>query len=346
MDIPSYYSSLPHDLSGSRSKNRFRLELLWGVVKLLDLMETNQPFTMVFDYVCDIEIHYEDSLEFYQIKTRKNYRSYTTKQLTEIKGEGSILGKLYILCKNDASGRVHVAIVSNAPYGIASTEVLTHCFQDLPDETKDDISKALKSELGVETIDLSNVFYIQSNMDFDHPEDVVRGKLVLVFEKIKRCEPKNPNALYRLIVDTVTERACYEYSSEDYEDIIRLKGLSRQQFDGLLNLHDEESKTGIRAATEYIERKAGINERKELKSALPSAFRYLAMLHSVKTIENDISHYLEKNQVGDVDQAIQVLKENFDSCFPPEVTTKEKEIIYVVILKRFEDGVYEYETDI
>ena len=59
MSIPVYYLSLPHDLSGSRSKNRFRAELLWGVSKILDLMEEDQDFTMVFDYACDIEVHYE-----------------------------------------------------------------------------------------------------------------------------------------------------------------------------------------------------------------------------------------------------------------------------------------------
>ena len=37
MNREAYYLSLPHDLSGSMSKNRFRIELLWGVSKILDL---------------------------------------------------------------------------------------------------------------------------------------------------------------------------------------------------------------------------------------------------------------------------------------------------------------------
>lgn len=37
MDNNEFYQSLPVDLSGSRSKNRFRLELLWGLGKLIDL---------------------------------------------------------------------------------------------------------------------------------------------------------------------------------------------------------------------------------------------------------------------------------------------------------------------
>ena len=60
---------LPHDLSGSMSKNRFRVELLWGIDKMLDMCDTSD-FTMVFDYTCDIEIHFTDKFEFYQIKTQ------------------------------------------------------------------------------------------------------------------------------------------------------------------------------------------------------------------------------------------------------------------------------------
>lgn len=47
MDNNEFYQSLPVDLSGSRSKNRFRLELLWGLGKLIDLMDTADDFTVV-----------------------------------------------------------------------------------------------------------------------------------------------------------------------------------------------------------------------------------------------------------------------------------------------------------
>ena len=69
MDNNEFYQSLPVDLSGSRSKNRFRLELLWGLGKLIDLMDTADDFTVVFDYVCDIEVHLPNGFEFYQLKT-------------------------------------------------------------------------------------------------------------------------------------------------------------------------------------------------------------------------------------------------------------------------------------
>ena len=270
MSIPVYYLSLPHDLSGSGSKNRFRAELLWGVSKILDLMEEDQDFTMVFDYACDIEVHYENGFEFFQIKTHGRSKSYTTKRLTKVEGEGSILGKLYVLIRDNFPGEVRVAVVSNVPYSSMPADVLVNCFLNLPDKDKKEITTALKEELNIDSIDLSKLFYVQTNMDLEHPDDAVRGKLTLAFERIKKCEPTNPNALYRLIVDTVSEKACYEYSAADYNEILRLKGLTRKQFDELLDLHAEKSKTGISAATEYIDQLPNIRDRMVYSSFLMS----------------------------------------------------------------------------
>lgn len=346
MSIPVYYLSLPHDLSGSRSKNRFRSELLWGVSKMLDLMEKDQDFTMVFDYACDIEVHYKNGFEFFQIKTHGRCKSYTTKRLTKIEGEGSILGKLYVLAKDKVPGDVRVAVVSNVPYNSMPGDRLTNCFTSLPEKDQQEICKALMAELKIDNIDLSRMFYIQTNMDLEHPDDAVRGKLTLAFERIKKCEPTNPNALYRLIVDTVSEKACYEYSAEDYNEILQLKGLTRQQFDELLELHAQKSKTGIQAATEYIERLPNIKDRMIYKRSLPSVLKLLATSWTIKSIESEISEFLWQTEVGDMESAIDLLISKFNDRFPVEVSRVDKAVIYIVILKRFEDGVYGYEDDI
>ena len=346
LSIPVYYLSLPHDLSGSRSKNRFRAELLWGVSKILDLMEEDQDFTMVFDYACDIEVHYENGFEFFQIKTHDRCKSYTTKRLTKVKGENSILGKLYVLVRDRFPGEVRVAVVSNVPYSSMPADMLVNCFLNLPDKDQKEITMALKEELRIDSIDLSKLFYIQTNMDLEHPDDAIRGKLTLAFEKIKKCEPTNPNALYRLIVDTVSEKACYEYSAIDYNEILRLKGLTRKQFDELLDLHAEKSKTGISAATKYIDQLPNIRDRMIYKRSLPNVLKLLSTSWSIKEIESEIAKFLLQNDVGNMDSAIDILISKFNDRFPVEVSQVDKEVIYIVVIKRFEDGVYGYEDDI
>ena len=206
--------------------------------------------------------------------------------------------------------------------------------------------EALKKELGIDEIDFSKIFYIQTNMDLEHPDDAVRGKLTFVFEKIKKCEPTNPNALYRLIVDTVSDKACYEYSIGDYEEIKRLKGLSRNQFDELLDLHAEKSKTGFQAAAEYIENLPDVKERMIYKRSLPNVLKLLSTSWNIKEIEKEISRYLLGHDVGDTDNAIDLLISKFNDRFPVEVSRVDRVILYIVILKRYEDGVYGYEDDI
>lgn len=84
IDLQDYYMNLPSDLSGSRSKNRFRVELLWGVDKMLELLNKPDDFVMIFDYVCDIELHFNNKFEFYQIKSHKpGSSSYTPDKLTK-----------------------------------------------------------------------------------------------------------------------------------------------------------------------------------------------------------------------------------------------------------------------
>lgn len=346
MEPRLYYFSLPHDLSGSMSKNRFRLELLWGVSRILDLMEEDRDFIMVFDYVCDIEVHFNDGFEFYQVKTRKNSKSYTTSALTKVSGEGSILGKLYAL-HDDNNHTVKLVVVSNVPYSSIKNQSLMNCFSVLPKTDKDKIENALKSELNIQAVDFSNLFYIQTCMNLENPENEIRGKLMVSFEKIKQCEPTNPNALYRLVVDTVQEKACYEYSSEDYDEILRLKGLTRTEFDKLLDLHADNARTGIQSANTYIESLSGITERRTYKKALPNVLKMLATSRAIKQIENAIAEYLLANDdLQDMDSAIDSLTEQFHGRFPLEVTNAEKVVFYIVIIKRFEEGVYDNEDDI
>ena len=346
LGLSDNYLSLPHDLAGSRSKNRFRIELLWGVSKLLDLMEAPDNFTMVFDYVCDIEVHRENGFDFFQIKSKGNTSSFTANNLTSKKKEkGSILGKLYALSANAPKGSTKVAIVTNAPYHAFPTESPFNSFSALPEEEKEKLEAAIKEELSVEAIDFSNVFYIHTTMDLEHPENSVRGHLVLAFERIKRCEPKNPNALYRLIYDTVTEKACYEYSANDYKEILKLKGLSRKEFDELLDRHAEDSITGIQQAKDYISSLKSVSERHKCNVALPKAIHILSISRPVKQIEARIAKFLSVNDIGDTEQALDELGTQFDSSFPVEISKTERFLVYLIVLKRFEGGAYTNEVD-
>lgn len=74
-------------------------------------------------------------------------------------------------------------------------------------------------------------------MNLLQPENEIKGQLMATFEKVKGSEPVNPNALYRLVFDAVSEKACYEFDANDYEQIKKFKGISRNEFDRMLDAH-------------------------------------------------------------------------------------------------------------
>ena len=351
MNVKKYYTTLPYDLAGSRSKNRFRVELLWGISKMLDLMSSDKDFTVVFDYVCDIEIHYKDGLEFYQIKTHKSgSKPYTCKSLmtkASKNAQGSILGKLFVLNKENGVD-VKLVIVSNVPIKVGDKS-LDHGevnLATLPESDKELLKSLLKKELDVSAIDLANAFYLFTDINLVNPEFEIQGKIVCRFHEIKQCEPNNPRALYRLIVDTVQNRACYEYSQGEYDDIIRKKGITRDEFNRILDVHAETEKTGIKQAREYISQLVGVTQKREYNKAIARLIQLLPKSKSLYVLERKISTYLLSTDCGPQEETISRLREEFYDQFPVEYDEAIRILFFIVIIGRFEQGVYDHENAI
>lgn len=53
------------DLLGSIIKNCFRLELFWGISKVIDIYKEGKDYIIIFDFKCDIEIYRDNELFFY-----------------------------------------------------------------------------------------------------------------------------------------------------------------------------------------------------------------------------------------------------------------------------------------
>lgn len=349
MNPKMYYSCLPKDMSGSVSKNRFRLELLWGVNKFIDLLIEENDFTMVFDCVCDIEVHFADKFDFYQVKSTRG-NSFTTKKLIKKQGTESILGKLYKLVSTE-DANVNLFIVSNVKHYSIHNETLMCSFSELPEVERKIIVEALCEELGKSNIDLDKIFYIRTHMNLENPENEVRGKLVATFEKIKGCEPSNPNALYRLILDTVTTRANYEFKDEEYNGILKNKGICRREFDELLEMHSTNSNTGVEQARKYIENKDNILLKRKYYEALSTIVQKMISMLKLKDVENKVNVFLngllnEYTENVTEKEIIEKLDLVFGSMITNDVTELEKELYFVIVLNKWMNGVYTNENGV
>ena len=328
------------------SKNRFRQELFWGVSRMFDLFD-REDFCVIFDYKCDVEVHFIDAIEFYQIKTHKVQSPYKFTTLKKKDGTQSIIAKLFLL--KDASSPempIRCALVSNAFFQIDKTpkaDVDTFCFTELDGPSQKKIKKALQDELQRGDVDLNNLHYIYTSMNLLDPQNDLRGKITGSFEKIKGCEPVKPNALYRLIVDTVQERACYELSAFDYDELVKRKGMTKTELNGMLDRYIKKSDDSVNQVLALIDRRQiPAREKKNLKAALAKIVELEYKATELQRKEQEISAYIE-GTVNDetTEQIADILLEQYGPTFPIDYTTQEKYVFSLLIAKRWEGGIYE-----
>ena len=342
MNKEDYYMRLPKDLSGSISKNRFRLELLWGINKIIDVHKADEDYTVVFDFKCDIELHRGDEFCFYQIKTKKSGSggSYNEKNLCKKNSgkQNSILGKLYALYSPEQN--IKLAIVCNKQLKIKNQEInlSKQCFGELEESIVDDVKKNLCLELGLNSINLDNVFYIFDNMDLLNPEDAIRGKLIKSFVEIKGEEPQNPNALYRLVSETVKEKASYELDLAGYEDVVNFKGITRSEFDRMLEAHKKESKKGILETQNYINTQP-LKLKRKYNIAMGNLLN-LPQNENLNMIKIKIFNYIKEHEdsLDNIDDYLGNVSKLFDENFEIEFTVEMKIVQYLLIYFIYASG--------
>ena len=245
MSIKETYEKLPFDLAGARTKNRFDFEILYGIELLIDNYHILDNFTIVFDYVCDIELHCNDdeSLKFYQVKTNNTGKPNNVNFLTnkDKNTQDSIIGKIYKISNKDSN--VSVLLVSNAP--LINNKFVTKpneaiLLNDIDDTTKEKIINHLKKETNQKYINLANIYYLYRNVGVDDYENVLVGKLNKFYEQEKKCYMNKPTVLFNSIKADALSKAKYEEVCE-FDKLYLKKGISKQDFEKMIEYHYEKN---------------------------------------------------------------------------------------------------------
>ena len=346
----SNYMKLVYDLAGSRSKNRFRLEILWGIKKIFEIYEKGE-FCVVFDYVCDIEVHTKDELEFYQVKTH-NRGEYTLNELIKKNSAGkSILGKLFEI-KNRCSEigeKVKIEIVSNTPLKIDKLTIYSTVeekeFTTLSDDVKKNISKSLEKE-SIKVGDFSNSFYRYTTMNLLNPENDIIAEIVNFLEDIKKVTAIKIKPLYRLLYNKVSEKACYEFEGNNYQQIIEKKAMTKKEFDEIINKYIQVTDNSVEKAKNYIDSKYYDNFQKKvnMKKSLSTVVKNLLCDNELKNIEHEIVLYLKEN--GKImEQSIENIIEDVYKIFKDKISflysEDDKKALIILILHKMEENMYE-----
>uniref|UniRef100_UPI00403F283F dsDNA nuclease domain-containing protein n=1 Tax=Candidatus Enterococcus willemsii TaxID=1857215 RepID=UPI00403F283F len=248
----SNYMKYEADYAGSRTKNRFGFEIYWGLDKFLAEMRKSQDFTMVFDFVCDIEIHFSDRFEFYQVKTSSN-NSCTTSNLTSKskKKNNSIIGTLYKIRHTDIKEKSPIsklAIVSNARlsdkkvHTEPNTEFL---LKDMEPKNKEKILQTLRNEFGNDDINLDDIFFISTDLGLSNYQETMVGRINTYYKDIYGEDPLKPGALLNVIVEEVQQKANYELKIATHEEVLEKKGVGTDRIQFIFNKFAEEATTMV-----------------------------------------------------------------------------------------------------
>lgn len=349
-----YYMNLPFDLSGSTAKNRFRNELLWGLKRIYDLHRENKEYIVVFDYCCDIEVHLKDCFEFYQVKTQNNAGSYTVDKLIKPDKTGSsVFGKLYILKYNEHGTEcddTKIAVVSNASFNDGN-KIHNDCeILDLNDAYSDAIKKikdGIKEELKRSSeVNFKNAFFIRTGIDLFNPDKSLIGETALFFEEIYKCEPKKINSLYRVLACEITSKASYELKQKKYEDILQKKGIGNKYLKSVLDKYIENTDVAVEKAKNYIDVLYKDDFKKRLKTnrILTQLLVDLKKHKFLQGIELNIAEYVRENMDTLPESDIEIINHICEVMYDQrtkEITKEEIEVLILLTLKRYEEGVYE-----
>lgn len=353
MGIKEAYEKLPFDLSGARTKNRFDFEILYGIELLIDNYSTLNDFVIVFDYVCDIELHCNDknSLEFHQIKSnntgKPNKISFLT---TREKDKDSIIGKLYKISNSQTLSRVTALLVSNTPLidnKFVSRPNEAILLDKIDESTKEKIINGLKKETGNDTINLGNIYYLYRNVGVDDFESTLIGKLQKFYENEKKCYMNKSTVLFNSIKNTAITKARYENKCS-FEELYEKKGISKKEFENMVNYHYEKNSEIYENCCKHISENTKDNISFQLQCIKSLKNIVSKKDQKLLNIINEMCTVINSDVENDMDMSLDEYAKNFkinhkEIEFPIYVSVSD---IYTMVIYAFEKVKENYDNEV
>lgn len=254
------YNNLPHDLSGSLAKNRFGYEVLFGIDQLIENYNKFDDYIIVFDYVCDIELHYENKFKFFQIKTSNTGKYNRVSFLTNRKNDNvdSIIGRMYKISgkTENEKNMISVILVSNTPLtdGNFSTKPnIPVLLDEIDNNIRNKIINALKEETKTEEVSLENIYYLYTDVGLDYYENYILGKLTNFYEAEVNCSINKPKVLLNSIKELASVKANYEKDcGTDQDEFYKRKGITKLEFRKLIDYHHRENSDLVKKCEDTI----------------------------------------------------------------------------------------------
>jgi len=230
------YQSITKDIAGARTKNRFTYEMFYGIKMIYDLyLKNDDDFFVIFDYACDIEIGEENHIDFCQLKTTSE--NYTIeKLLRKSKNKNSILQTLVNLKNNNAVSSLFIVSnrglkgVDTAENKFSNMEIF--CFADLDEPIKQEINNKIKWPSGHS--ELSSIYFCVSGLCLKKPTPSLLGYTTQFLDNLYHGSPNSAQSFQTCVITKVREKANYEFDTITLADVIKNKGITRDELAAIL----------------------------------------------------------------------------------------------------------------
>ena len=262
----SIVAKKPRENAGAMAGNRFAYQLDWGLKRLLDLEESGQPYTVIFDYQDDILVLDSDEdpqyIDFYQVKTntaasgwRKNdLYTVTKKKKKETIAEPTLfdevdeeeveedekyskLAKLLIHSLDFPTVVRDLFFVTNANFGTSlikggkQSKAQELDFADLLEKAKEEIQKKVKEELpNLNDNIFEHLHFIKNQMGVGDHEATVIGLLTQYLNSHYPKAKVSVKPVYETLIGEIKKRNNCEWEPNSVDDLLKNKAFTRTQF--------------------------------------------------------------------------------------------------------------------
>jgi len=244
----------PSEKGATIAGQGFAYQHNWAIHKLIELHQSNKE-----DYILICE-HHDDILVFdsvannevcfYQVKTKReglwkiNDLSGTKNKADDKVPKKSIFTKLYEKKEMfGSSGIIYLFFISNARYDLplqndnnkSKDQSIIKC-TDLKNESKQAINDKIKQELNLihqpNFEDFTNLQVV--TLSIESPEDAIYKALANYFENQKDVSLSILKPLHKTLLSEIERRANYGFIPSDQNELVKCRGVSRQDFEGYL----------------------------------------------------------------------------------------------------------------
>lgn len=229
--------------AGAQTFKKYMYQYQWALYRILKEHENEKEYAVFVELHEDVVL--ANSLdvnkvefEFNQVKTNKS--KYNSKNLTELKNDSSVFGKLVYstMCKDYYELVSSINLVATNGFtlklrnkGFESNNI---CLNDIDIMELEKLSNAIESELKEDKFPL-NIHFIIPELPEKSTEEAIIGHISSIVSKLFPESMTKADSIYRTLIDELTRKGSVTLDFKEWDDLLNKKALTSITVSQIIN---------------------------------------------------------------------------------------------------------------